>query len=655
MDDFNSWKQDDRKYQLIFESGFNSDDINLMLRETRNSYKKTDIENPYTSIDNAIGHEIYSIYGPWLKESSKTGDNLYYNLTQNNTDGKNNFRDSLIKNRGIDIESNLNRFATVLPSILHKSGYFSILLAIPIFLIIGLGGILAAILIPTVEAAKAQLDNKNIPFLRRLMKTAFKGLLTFIFNLTLALPCLIVSPILTLMPDRLEQLNNNKSGYLYKLRFFLNFPKYVSNFILCFKFSTLDKGNIPYPSKYKIYNMHEGDNTTSSTTIMEMGVPIYFNGNIFNPKFKIEPLFEQAVETMEKDKESWIYVNYLENKLQEEAMNEVLKKFEDDHSNFYYIQMPPHNQMYKLLKRLRGKDTTEIQISMDELFEEIINHQRIYCISDKVWGKALGEKEVSPKKKETFLKGIIESYCSNKNKFDILDLKRFNAHLTESIRALINPSKMNFTCKDGIDRGHVGKSEYLIENHAHKGGQILVSTHDKDPKKNSAILQSIYSDRHTRALQVKLREGNHHIHKGSNDPEDFEDFCKKFHRGRININLEQPESHLYLKHRIICLTNKASSTYYSTVNPTRKLAILNSTNNICSVAALEEGEEVEEIVCAMEDVVEKFHHQGLVTHIEADIKTSDDKKELDAILQFMEKQKYEYTVSISNPLVTLSI
>ena len=480
---------DDIKWEYIFGKGTDSEvkllrarglgeQFNKQVARSRENKASYTLVNPYCLDSTEIGRNMYNLYGP--NKSGRLDPHIfsfYHRFKYSN-----NFKKQVMDVRGIDIDSRPNRFATILYplAILPFEKFNSIiaslfivpwlLVTLLIATILLIGEIVLRTLFDYVKSGYRYFTNPNISLLKKLM-TGFliAASITLLFSL-------VANPFLGLAA---------LGGFVVGTSILKNFseiPKILNNFKKCFFFSTIDKGNIPYPSKYK----------ANDTFIMEMGVPVYLTSRL---QYKVEPIFESALESFAKDKKKWLYVNYLENKSSESRMIEALKGLETRHKNFYYMQVPPHNQLAKLIKNSGHNG----RISKEALIKEIVHDNRFFCIGTNI------RKELKKKQLEEIVNEIIETLITDgTQELSFFQLKKFSALLTEKIREEIKPHTMNFTCKDGIDRGHVGKLEYLMVN-------------------GLANHQEAFNDRHMRALQVKGRKANAHV---THRHEGFEAFCE---------------------------------------------------------------------------------------------------------------------------------
>lgn len=545
--------QSNTQYRSDFNSYIRSDRYRDKFKDS--NYTET---NPYLSCDHNIGINIY--------KNTQQLESSLKSLSTPSTLNK------LIEEREIDVEDPINRFATVLSSFLYwirAPGPLSFIEQFPFILMTQLTVVVLSLLVIALYYPLKNLlpiyshiynflkqdgahNTKNDNSAKKLLAAVLTIFaITAILGAAFALvyftsPLIAVGSIWGTLLIASLGLSLIKGQYVGILRCFNEFSS-------CLSFSTIDKNNPPYPSKYALeerkssYESHQ-KNEDTKTIIMEMGVPVHFDFGTF--EYKIEPLFKDAIDSMTTEGKNWLYINYLEKKWQESPMTDVLKNLENSQdfssqneatkytNNLYLIQMPCMVGLKKLIRSYRPegqkiKNPEEKLISVDFLIDKIISNE-FYFISDKVWSQLIPKEDHTVNNKTKYLNTVINTVLES-GKDSMLsdyDISRINAHLTEDIRKKVKADKMNFTCKDGIDRGHTGKLKYLLE-HQLLSKSLTVKSGEEQPKNaqdftpeamDLQFIQTIKSDANNRAMQVKLREGNHHI------KEDLGRFIQKVRR-----------------------------------------------------------------------------------------------------------------------------
>ena len=210
------------------------------------------------------------------------------------------------------------------------------------------------------------------------------------------------------------------------------------------EFSTLANGNPPYASKIKIGN----------TQMIEMGMPTIVRANAtFTSKSvcSVSPVFKDHIKNMTSAGEKFLYVSLLENKPEETPHVEALKGLEAPDNSFYFMQMPPKHQIHKIEKALETSEN-----KAETLKEMITGNNNNFFVSDKIkasFGSAGQFDEMV---------GKITAVAAKQFDGDPFNMVNFvSATLTYQVQQKLEPSQMCHVCKDGIDRGHAFKLNFV--------------------------------------------------------------------------------------------------------------------------------------------------------------------------------------------------
>lgn len=272
-----------------------------------------------------------------------------------------------------------------------------------------------------------------------------------------------------------------------------------------FRFSPIGAGNPPQPMD-ALTLQRDGGLAPQQVRILGMGSPTLQAGitTITRENAEIDPLFIAAQKYMEIIGESSLYVSLQDATSAEKRRNTPIMDVQNELKSFHAITLSKNTHFYegrhgKIDKGHGPSDKKEFEAELQkQIFE--YSKEKSGCFISKKIKRKIKEKtgESLEKTSQKMIRKISKSFFESKTELTEEERKVFIELyynlMVGYIVTTLDINNLNFTCKDGIDRGMGALGWFMFMF-------MVINEKENDPKAVEALKNTLY----TRAYWTRKR------------------------------------------------------------------------------------------------------------------------------------------------------